>query len=232
MIKRIAIATFAAGMVFAGHVQADQVVNNGDSWARQADPGATFAGDFVSVWSTGTNDGGGANARWGVLSFDLGGHASPISAVSLNVWSFITGSSGDSVGAKVSAIAIDPGAVANPDAASWNEVSGAGVLHTFGGLGTYDVAATNSDVNLQDVFLESVGTGADAAFVESVRTGSGDLLIVLIADEDTNSYKFDVGDGELGGLDAFLNTNADVIPEPASLALLGLGGLMMLRRRR
>ncbi|MBQ02158.1 MAG: hypothetical protein CL477_15930, partial [Acidobacteria bacterium] len=39
------------------------------------------------------------------------------------------------------------------------------------------------------------------------------------------------GDGEFNGNDAFLSTNANV-PEPASFALVGLSGLLLLRRRR
>ncbi|HJM65688.1 MAG TPA: PEP-CTERM sorting domain-containing protein, partial [Roseibacillus sp.] len=69
------------------------------------------------------------------------------------------------------------------------------------------------------------------AFVESVRTGSGTLMLVMQAAEGGPEFRNSWGDGEFNGNDAFLSTNANV-PEPASFALVGLSGLLLLRRRR
>jgi hypothetical protein len=175
--------------------------------------------------------GGGPNARYGVVSFNVGSLADPITSVSLSLWSQAFGFSDDSFPLAQTAIAIDPTGI-NPDAATWSQVTSASVLHTFGSLGAYDIPAVDITPAIQNAFLESVGTPADAAFVESVRIGSGTLMLVLIPLEDGTQYRNSWGDGEFSGQDAFLSTNADVIPEPASVGLLGLAGLLLLRRRR
>lgn len=225
--KHIAIAPMVVAMILAGQqAQAATLANNGDSWVRESSPGNSFSSDLISVWSS-----VGGDRRYGVVSFDVGSLADPVTAVSLSVWSQAFGFSDDAVPLIQSAIAIDPTGI-NADAATWNQVAGAGTLHTFGNLGAYDIPAVGSTPGIQDVFLESVGTPADAAFVESIRTGSGTLMIAMIADESGPSYRNSWGDGEFNGQDAFLSTNADVIPEPGSFALVGLASLMLLRRRR
>ncbi len=229
--KHIAIAPLVAGLTLVGPVQAATLNNNGDSWTREADPGATFAGDLISVWNTLAGDGGGANARHGVISFDVGSlPAETVTSVSLSLWSQAFGFSDDNFPISQTTVAIDPTGI-NADAASWNQVTGAAVLHTFGSLGAYDIPAVGVTPAIQNVFLQSVGTAADAAFVESVRTGSGTLMLVMIAGEGGPEYRNSWGDGEFNGQDAFLSTNANV-PEPASLTLMGLSSLLLLRRRR
>ena len=177
------------------------VTNNGDSWVRESGPDAAFPADLISVWSASSSDGA---RRYGVLSFDLSSLTEPVGGVSLSLWSAIHGFSDDAIPLKQTAIAIDPAGI-DPDAATWNQVAAASVLHTFESLGAYDIAATNSDPALQDVFLESAGSAADAAFVDSVRAGSGALMIVMISDPEGTNFSNSWGDGELNGEDAFLS---------------------------
>jgi hypothetical protein len=226
ILKPIAIAPFLTVILIAGQAQAATLVNNGDSWVRESSPDNAFSGDLISVWSSASTDGA---RRYGVISFDLTAlPAETVTDVSLSLWRQENGFSDDLFPMKQTAFAIDPGAI-NADAATWNEVTVS--TNDFVGFGAYDTPTLVSP--LTGMYLESVGTALDAAFVESVRTGSGTLMIVLRADEDATNYGKSWGDGEYGGtMDAFISTNADVIPEPGSTALLGLAGMMLLARRR
>ena len=196
----------AVAILFTGHAPAETVVTNGDSWVRESAPDNSFPGDLITVWNVLSSDGA---RRHGVLSFDLTSLTEPVTSVSLSLWSQLNGFSDDSIPMKQTAIAIDPAGI-DPESATWTQVTAAGTLHTFDSLGAYDIAAPNSDPALQDVFLESAGTAADAAFVEGVRTGSGTLMIVLIADAGATNYSNSWSDGEFSGQDAILNTNGDV----------------------
>ena len=90
-----------------------------------------------------------------------------------------------------------------------------------------------TDVNgLHTATLQTSGTGAGSA---ANPTGNDDDLASLAglvpsaAGELTLSLARSAGDfGYIGGL----QITSNVVPEPASLGLLGLGGLALLRRRR
>ena len=188
MYKHIAIAPIVAGLILLGPVQAATVVNNGDSWVRESAPGTAYSGDLISVWSSQ------GDLRYGVISFDVGSLADPITAVSLSLWSQAFGYSDDDFAMVQSTIAIDPAGITG-DSATWDQVAAAATLHTFENLGTYDIGAVGATPALHNVFLQSIGTAADAAFVESVRTGSGTLMLVMQAAEGGPEFRNSWGDG-------------------------------------
>ncbi|HJM65679.1 MAG TPA: choice-of-anchor D domain-containing protein, partial [Roseibacillus sp.] len=179
----------------------NMLTNNGDSWVRESAPGTAYPADLMSVWNSSSSDGA---RRYGVISFDLTSITKPLSEVSLSLWSALHGYSDDIIPLKQTAIAIDPTGI-DPDAATWSQVTSADTLYIFDSLGTYDIPAASAEPAIQNVFLESVGSAADAAFVESVRTGSGTLMLVMIADPDATNYSNSWGDAELNGEDAFLS---------------------------
>ena len=110
-----------------------------------------------------------------------------------------------------------------------NTVTGA-----FPGNGSYNVALTLTNVAGSLLVNESIATADGTTFS---NTGSGTDANPVPASLSFNT----VGLGFSGGLSADIATfsNTDVtltpVPEPASLGLLGLlglGGLVLLRRRR
>lgn len=212
------------------------IINNGgDSWARQVSPSGTFEGDLISVWSAARNDGGGPNARYGSIEFDIAGQT--ISAASLGLWSQTYGFSDDNTPLKQSAAILSGGTLGDTTGIpahplSWDAID-AGTLHPLEGLGKYDLPAVSAAPEIQDAFLHSVATANDLAALAAVAAGDGRLILVLIPDEDGTAYSKSWGDGEYGGQDGFLATNENAVPEPAAilLALLATAAPFLMRIR-
>lgn len=212
------------------------VINNGgDSWARQVSSAGTFDGDLIAVWSTARNDGGGPNARYGAIEFNIAGQT--ITAASLGLWSQTYGFSDDTTPLKQSAAILSNGTLGDAigiptHPLSWSDIA-AGTLHPLAGLGKYDLPAVDVTPEIQDRFLHSVATANDLANLTTVAAGDGRLILVLIADEDGTGYSKSWGDGEYGGQDGFLGTNENAVPEPATviLALLAAAAMAALRTR-
>ncbi|MEX2170242.1 MAG: hypothetical protein WD851_13095 [Pirellulales bacterium] len=212
------------------------VINNGgDSWAREVSPAGTFDGDLISVWSTPRNDGGGPNARYGSIEFNVAGET--ITAASLGLWSQTNGFSDDSTPLKQSAAILSNGTLGDTAGIpahplSWNDIT-AGTLHPLEALGKYDVPAVDVTPSIQNKFLHSLATANDLANLATVAAGDGRLILVLIADEDGTGYSKSWGDGEYDGQDGFLATNENAVPEPAAvlLALLAAAATAVVRIR-
>jgi hypothetical protein len=82
---------------------------------------------------------------------------------------------------------------------------------------------------------QAKGFGADVVLftieVQGLTRGTGSLSITgnPIQGADFITHQ---GAGDDSGVYSLASTNIEVVPEPASLSLLGLGGLAMLRWRR
>ncbi len=108
-------------------------------------------------------------------------------------------------------------------------------LMTKVGGGSFDVTS----IDLADVFLNAgpwtlvlTGTRADTSTVsETINITSGNVLSSYTLSNMTNivSMKFDDGQDTSMQID---NISVSAVPEPASMAVLGLGIAAMIRRRR
>lgn len=105
------------------------------------------------------------------------------------------------------------------------------------GLGQFDRLDTTSTSITDDTWYHADITwtptsGTTGDFSITVSDFSGDLYTLT-----TTGFTFDlefaqIGFGSVNDSILFDNVNFNQVPEPGSLALLGLGGLMALRRRR
>lgn len=123
---------------------------------------------------------------------------------------------------------------------------------------TFDVTVLDPNMLISDAHLSGnpavVGGNGGQSFgsvTETFLTGNANDLLVIFADEDqaqltdwvffdqpvsTISVQKDIilfaDDDAVAATMSFVNQSFSQIPEPGSLALLGLGGLALLRRRR
>lgn len=76
------------------------------------------------------------------------------------------------------------------------------------------------------------GSGNELGRATSAALAAGEVETISVSDPDGQIFSVSFGSTDAFGLTADnLRTGVDAIPEPASLALLSLGGLAVLRRR-
>ena len=97
-------------------------------------------------------------------------------------------------------------------------------LERVGGVMLYDVTDPNNPI-----FLQYINTASFTSVPDAVGTASGPegLTFIKSSDSPTGEVFLVVSYENSGDIDVF-----SVVPEPSSIALLGLGGLLVGRRRR
>lgn len=186
------------------------LIGDRNCWVQELNPDKVYPSNFpTNVWSSNIPGVENGHRRYAVIAFDLTTLPGPVTAATLSLWSETYGWSDDQRPLKQSAIAVD-GSGFDADAATWNQVAAARVLHRFEQLGQYDIPAVAYEPQIDGVYLDSGGTAEDAAFIESVRTGSGLLVIVMMADEDGTAYAGAWGSGNRPvGIDDRIIINSD-----------------------
>jgi hypothetical protein len=199
-----------------------EIEASADHWIREIGPDTVFNDDGISVWSTSKGD-----RRYGLAEFDLSSLAgTTIDGAKLGLYSAVHRYSDFRTPIIQNAFVI-----AGPiDGLTWNSYmagqdAGKVALQT---LGAYNLPAASDDPAQQNAFMYSYASTADLALIQAAINGSGRLSLVFVADE-SGAYGRSWGDGDTtwAGLAPVL-----VIPEPMTVAFLGLGGLAMLRRRQ
>lgn len=140
--------------------------------------------------------------------------------------------------------------VSGGDVLKWGDVESGGILNFSGGtLGFGFDVKSGGTINISggvidgtDFDVDSTGTvnlTGTAFFLDGIAIGSG-----TVADRDAiltgtlldgSAISLDLASANASGVGYFHTDSTltvSVIPEPGSLALLGLGGLALLRRRR
>ncbi len=166
-----------------------------DIWIRESD-GTGRESDWVSVWSSASNDGGSNGRRYGLIEFDVSSLAGEtLASANLSLW---VGDdySGTTKPIRQKAYVIDSGGtpLANLDWASYFADKDAG-KQPLESLGAFDEGAPLSE-GTTGIYLDDAGASPlDLGLIQSEANGDGVLSLVLIADEDGTDYRGDWGDG-------------------------------------
>ncbi len=196
--------------------------------------GETSNSNFFNI----EGDGNGTFASFGVVDFDgsqffTPGSVSNITSISL---SMTQANAGFSTDGPVSIYWTDATAAGLIDSGDIEYQAGsngmASVDPLFTGLtllgsGTY-VVGTSGDV---DMFTLTPGA-AEADLIAALNAGSTIRLVITPDADDTAATYAGFSNSSADGPTLTIDSDGTAVPEPGSLALLGLGGLLIARRRR
>lgn len=198
-----------------------------ETWVREVAPDADYENDGLGIYSSASATD--QARRYTLLEFDVSGvdAGAGYTGVELNLFSMAGWSSKDYL-TLTEAFIIDTSG-ATIAGMTWNTYmpydSGAVALDS---LGRYDYDTITNEPTAYDTWVTSAGSAADLSAVLAEVAGDGVLTIVIKAVEDGVEYRADWEDDAYYGNRATLT----LVPEPATMTLLALGGLALIRRRR
>ena len=158
-----------------------------------------------------------SNKSW--LQFDISGVTGSVTSATLTIYAITDGKSYHVSG-------LNDGI---------NEAWSADTIDWFSAPGN-DTASGNGLIAAQTVSLytinPTVANGASSGDVTSFVANDTDGLVTFIFTAGGTTYMYNVIEGGNYVADYVPVLTLDVVPEPITLVLLGLGGLVSLRRRR
>jgi hypothetical protein len=191
----------------ASHIFATSITVNAsaDVWVREIDPDAAFENDGVCVWAAGAE----AGARNGAVEWDISGITETITSAYVELYD---ANSGHAAAFQQGAALLSPAGIVGM---TWNSQSGY-TQTALESLGSVSLSGTPATFGTW--VASANASAADVAALESLRTGSGKVTMLLTASFGERDW------GDAGWLTqpARLVLNAP-IPEPSALILLVTG---------
>jgi len=212
-----AVAVVLLCLVTSSQTLAASLNASSDVWIRSISPTTTFEDDALSVRDEAIT----GDARYSIIEFDLSS-VTPDTLVSASL--DLTVRSADNV--QQDSFLIDTSSGTSAGAMTWDayqaEQEGS-ESYTFESIGVEPVSEDPADGTLRSTFASA----NDLAQIQSILNGGGLLTIALKPGDATSNV--DWTDTGLDGVPPVLNLN--FVPEPSSFVLMGLGTLLVFRRR-